>query len=154
MRDFRGFTLVEMLVVILVIATLSAIGISQYIHFDQDAKVAVTKDRLNRIRTAILGDSRVVSGGVYAQPGYSGHCGGLPVDLKDLVEMPGDGICASPYDPMTRQGWRGPYVSGTAAELAVDVWGTALDYQPGSKSLRSCGPNLICGDGDDIVVGF
>jgi len=154
MKDYRGFTLVEMLMVILVVAILAGIGISQFVDFAGDAKQAVTKDRLNQIKTAIVGDPRLVSGGVYTQPGFLGHCGAVPSVLDDLVSMPASGNCAIPYDPMTRVGWRGPYLSTSSGDWNLDAWGTLIQYDSLFRTLTSCGPNLGCGDVDDISVSF
>jgi prepilin-type N-terminal cleavage/methylation domain-containing protein len=154
MKDYRGFTLVEMLMVILVVAILAGIGISQFVDFAGDAKQAVTKDRLNQIKTAIVGDPRLVSGGVYTQPGFLGHCGAVPSVLDDLVSMPASGNCAIPYDPMTRVGWRGPYLSTASGDWNLDAWGTLIQYDSLFRTLTSCGPNLGCGDVDDISVSF
>ncbi|NDG84654.1 MAG: type II secretion system protein, partial [Proteobacteria bacterium] len=73
MKATHGFTLIELLMVILVVVILATIGVTQFIDYGTDARIAVTKDRLNQIRTAILGDPRLVSGGVYTNPGYFGH---------------------------------------------------------------------------------
>ena len=154
MKDDRGFTLIEMLMVVLVIAILAGIGVTQFVDFGSDAKQAITKDRINQIRTAIVGDPRLVSGGGYTNPGYLGHCGAVPSILDDLVIMPGSGVCASSYDPMTRIGWRGPYLSTASGDWNLDAWGTPFQYDSFFRTLTSCGPNLGCGDVDDIIVNF
>lgn len=154
MKDPRGFTLIELLMVILVVVVLATVGITQFVDFGTDARVAVTKDRLNQIKTAIVGDPRLVSGGVYTNPGYLGHCGEVPGDLSLLINMPGSGVCMTPYDPVSRQGWRGPYLSAATQEWHQDAWGGELKYDPGAREIRSCGANQSCGDGDDVFVNF
>ncbi len=153
-RASSGFTLIEVLTVILILSILATIGITQFLDFSGDAKTAVTKDRINQIRLAIIGDPRLISGGVYTSPGYIIHCGGVPASLTNLVTMPGAGTCSAAYDPLTRTGWRGPYVSNSVTDWDHDAWGTALDYDGTNREISSCGPNLNCGDGDDIIMGF
>ncbi len=152
-----GFTLIELLMSILVVAVLSTVAISQFIDFGSDAKVAVTKERLNSLKTSIVGDARFVASGQYSNAGYESHCQAPPTSLSDLVTMPVAGPCNVVYDPFLKKGWRGPYVSSTESHWNKDAWGTALEYfvvGPPVRTIRSCGPNLTCGDTDDVSLTF
>lgn len=156
-KSFSGFTMIEMLMVIVIVGILAGVVIPQFIDMSSEAKTAVTTERMNVIKAAIVGDGRMVSNGKYTKQGYEIHCVGLPTTLTDLITQPGAGTCASVYDPFTKRGWRGPYVSSTATSWNQDAWGTALVYYsvgPPARTLRSCGKNATCGNADDIDITF
>jgi prepilin-type N-terminal cleavage/methylation domain-containing protein len=155
--ELRGFTMIEMLMVILLVSILSLTVASQFIDMSPEAKTAVTRERMNTLKAAIVGDGRMVSNGKYTKQGYETHCVGLPSTLTDLITQPAAGTCSSVYDPFTKRGWRGPYVSSTDSNWNKDAWGTALVYYsagPPARTLRSCGPNATCGNADDIDITF
>ena len=152
-----GFTLVEILMVIILIGILSTVGITQFINFNRDAKSAVTTEKLNALKTAITGDPRFVSGGQLTNAGFEGHCLAPPASLPDLITLPASGTCAVAYDPFAKRGWRGPYVSASDPNWNKDAWGSAIEYfvvGPPARTIRSCGPDLICGNSDDLSVSF
>jgi prepilin-type N-terminal cleavage/methylation domain-containing protein len=154
MRRTQGFTLIELLMVILVVSVLATIAVSVFVDFGHDAKIAITKDRMSLIKLAILGDSRLVSGGKYTKPGFLAHCLVVPADLTELTNQPGAGACASDYNPHTQQGWKGPYVSTSDAEIFNDAWGEALIYDGTGRTITSSGPDQSPSTSDDIVVSF
>ncbi|MBK5296017.1 MAG: prepilin-type N-terminal cleavage/methylation domain-containing protein [Vicinamibacteria bacterium] len=85
MRSARGFTLMELLVVMSLIVVLTSIGLMAYRTSVQRGREAVLKEDLFRMRDAI--DQFYVDKGKY------------PVDLSELV---GSGYLRSvPADPMT-----------------------------------------------------
>jgi general secretion pathway protein G len=85
MRSTRGFTLMELLVVLSLIVLLASIGLAAYKSSVQRGREAVLKEDLFRMRDAI--DQYFVDKGKY------------PADLNELV---GAGyIRAVPVDPMT-----------------------------------------------------
>ena len=152
-----GFTLIELLMAIAIVAILSSVAISQFVDFSRDAKTSVTQERLNALKTAIIGDSRFFAAGQYSNAGFESHCQAPPVSLNDLITQPTTGVCATGYNPFQKVGWRGPYVSSSDPSWNKDAWGTALEYfvvGPPARTIRSCGPDLICGNSDDISVTF
>ena len=83
--DQSGFTLLELLIVMMIIATLAAMAIPAYTRNVQAAKEAVLKEDLQVMRTAI---------GSYTVDKQK-----APQSLQDLVE--GGYLQAIPKDPIT-----------------------------------------------------
>jgi prepilin-type N-terminal cleavage/methylation domain-containing protein len=152
-----GFTLIEVLLTILLVSILATVAIAQFVNLGNDAKSAVTSDRMNALKMGIIGDGRYNTAGQLTKIGYEANCLGLPSTLTDLITQPTSGTCTAAYDPFLKRGWRGPYVSATDPNWNKDAWGTALQYfntGPPVRTLRSCGPDLICGTGDDLTLTF
>jgi prepilin-type N-terminal cleavage/methylation domain-containing protein len=145
-----GFTLIEILMVLILLAILTRIGITQFTDYSKDAKTAVTQDSLAALKRAIIGDSRVYGDGQLIKPGYIANTGNVPTSLLNLVTQGS----ATTYDPLTKRGWRGPYVDNTAASWNKDAWGTDFNYNSTVRTIKSCGPDLTCGNSDDISVSF
>jgi prepilin-type N-terminal cleavage/methylation domain-containing protein len=150
-----GFTLIEILMTIMLIAILARIAITQFTDFSKDAKIAVTRDNLAALKRAIIGDSRVYGDGQLIKPGYIANVGNTPTTLTDLITQPGT---ASAYDPLTKRGWRGPYVDNSASNWNKDAWGTTLVLNTSGRIIQSYGPNTTndnCGaSSDDICVSY
>lgn len=150
----RGFTLVELVMVIIFLGIVTIIAIPNYVDLRDDAKSAVTKDEMTAIKRAIVGDARAQSGGVYTFPGYEADAGALPSSLTDLVIRPAS---VGTYDPITRLGWRGPYVdSSSTSNYQKDAWDTPYVFATSPRRIRSWGPNKAdnSGSGDDIDLNY
>ena len=90
---------------------------------------------------------------------YTADVGAKPTTLDALIARTTESACAP--DPVTRKliGWCGPYIDipiqQNNLDYKTDGWGVLfqlLPIPPGPPTtLKSCGPNLSCGDGDDIT---
>lgn len=153
-RDLKsesGFTVVEILMVILLVGIISTVAIPQFIDFSDEASGTVTQERLVALKTAIIGDARAISSqGQYLQPGFVNHLGTLPASLNDLRVQ---GTYPS-YDAFRKTGWRGPYISTTVPDWNLDGWKVPLQYSATTRTIRSCGPDKTCGSSDDITIQF
>lgn len=147
-----GFTLIELIIVLAVIAILSALLIP--LGFQQ-----ITSSRERAARTEIENIYQVIMGkpqeGNY---GYLADVGSLPSSLDDLLVKP---ATVSSYSTTTGgqpnkngvgRGWRGPYLNTKDNEI-VDAWGHKYRYGPpdeGAGQIRSAGSDGIFGNADDI----
>jgi prepilin-type N-terminal cleavage/methylation domain-containing protein len=154
----RGFTLIEVLVTMTIVAILAGMMVPAVWKFWESQEIQTTKDRLNAIKLAMVGNKDLMQNGIRTSYGFVGDNGELPfanssssASLSFLVNRP-----ASSYP-----NWNGPYMSGfEPSEYKVDAWGNAIIYEPVKDSsgryvsayLLSAGPDRIRGTSDDIRV--
>jgi general secretion pathway protein G len=105
----RGFTLLELMVVLLILALIASIAAPQVTKHLRKAKVEAAKIQVDALGAAV--DSFNIDNGRYPSTEES---------LKALVEMPGD-----------LKTWDGPYIK--KKESLVDPWGEPYHYRhPGT----------------------
>ncbi len=126
----QGFTLVEMLLVLVILATLAAIVIPKFAGRSQQAKVTAAQSQLTSLEMAL--DAFEVDNGYYPKSGA----------LNELIDQPANAA-----------NWKGPYLK---KGIPLDPWGNAYTYEyPGKHSpngydLLSPGPDGRPGTDDDI----
>ena len=118
-RAKGGFTLIELVVVIVILAVLAAVIVPNFMHRTEDAKIANTVATIKTLDGAI--------------DMYSVDTGSLPNDLDALIK-----------DPQIK-GWNGPYLKNQST-VPMDQWGHPYTYkQPGenghSYDIISAGPD-------------
>jgi prepilin-type N-terminal cleavage/methylation domain-containing protein len=79
LRNQDGFTLIEMMIVALIIAILAAIGIPNFIRFQDNAKEAAVKKNMHTVQLA-MEDFAIQMGGWYPDDGASTTPGGDTVE--------------------------------------------------------------------------
>jgi general secretion pathway protein G len=128
-----GFTLVEMLLVLVILAVLAAIVIPKFAGRTQQAKITAAQSQISSIETAL--DAFEVDTGSYPKGGAGG--------LSALSEEPGN-----------TQNWKGPYLK---KGVPLDPWGNPYVYTyPGKNNvqgydLMSMGPDGRAGGDDDLT---
>ncbi len=141
----RGFTLIELVMIIVVLGILAAVAIPKFSNMSESSRIAATREEMQSIRRAIVGNPQVVAGGELIDRGFEGDVGFAPSRLADLVIQP-DTIPA--YDRLTRLGWNGPYIDSTGGMYLNDAWDAPYTYDAGGRRLTSVG------GADSLSVSF
>ena len=148
-----GFTMIELVMVIVVMAALAAVSVPRINDFITNSKIQASKNEMLQIRAAISGTPDRTAGGRYVDRGYIGDVGAVPSSLNDLITNPG----LPAYDYFSRTGWNGPYlVDNGTGEILRDAWLVNYVLNVADSTIRSFGPNKIddSGTGDDIVIKY
>ena len=125
--DKSGFTLIELVMVIVIVGILAGIAAVQFSRTTESARYEATQAELDALAAAIVGDPTLTADGARSDFGFVGDVGALPPNLDALASNPGLGT------------WRGPYIKGdfTTGDFTKDGWNAAYTYQ--DTLLRSTG---------------
>ena len=88
-RNFKketGFTLVELMMVLLIITVTTKIVTVSFVDIGYTARYEQTKERLESIRQAILGNPKQTINGQQAVSGFVADMGRLPDNLRELLQ--------------------------------------------------------------------
>lgn len=141
-----GFTLLELLLVVAILSSLALAATTFVDNADNQERFEATRERLEQIRFATIGDGGRTANGQAELRGFVADMGRLPGDLKELIEHPldcnrdgtneadgnGNGLpddCEWRLDAATGLwvGWHGPYLGVLADSTGVrayrDGWG-------------------------------
>jgi len=131
---FGGFTLIELMLVLVILATLSAIVVPKLTGQSKRAKIVAAQTQIADFATAL--DTFEIAVGRYPT---------TVEGLRALIERP-----TSEADD-----WQGPYLSRNVVPL--DQWGNEFQYRcpgqynPDGYDLYSYGPDGRLGGDDDIT---
>lgn len=129
-RCLRGFTLIEILIVIAIIAILALAIIPNYVGFDVDARAVTTKSNLSVVRNRISL--------------YRAKEGAYPQSLGDFL--------AKTYSDA---GIEKPYLKKLPAELITDKSGSnSFQDQLSSQPFSNTGGWIYLKDKADVVINY
>lgn len=131
-----GFTLVELVIIIVVLGILAAVAVPKFGDLSENSKVAATRKEMQSLGRAIAGNPEIIAAGEHIDRGFEGDVGFAPSSLTDLVSKPGS---LAVYDRLTRLGWNGPYIDSANGDYLTDAWAVNYVYLPASRLIRSVG---------------
>lgn len=174
-KKHRGLTLIELVLVLVILVALAAMVVPLFngreIDVFGDGRVKkspeqiATEATMAKIRDVIMGTPN--STGVWADVGQ--RPANFPRYVSDLLSptKPAYIEARDQFDPITRTGWRGPYLVGHSR--IVDAWGREFEIQVPEFDLRyvrlvskgkdgepqtDATQRILDDTGDDIVLFF
>jgi general secretion pathway protein G len=108
-RTRKGFTLVELLLVLTILGILAAIVVPKFTGRTEQARETAARTQISTFSTAL--------------ESYEVDTGSYPQSLEDLVQQPRDA-----------QGWKGPYLQG---DIPLDPWQHPYIYVCPGKHMTS-----------------
>jgi prepilin-type N-terminal cleavage/methylation domain-containing protein len=162
-RNRHGFTLVEIIVILSVLSILAAVAIPVALRIFQVTAEDTTREEMNNIKKALLGDPQKLQTSFRNDFGLLGDIGCLPsVAFGGLDGLITQGTYPAWNFNATQQagaGWKGPYITGTPGEdFKKDQWGNDYIYTPGagvcplSATHASNGADGLPSTADDITL--
>jgi general secretion pathway protein G len=147
LRDRRGFTLLEVVVVLSVLAILAAVVTPSFVQEIGQTRIDATREETRVLHEAMVGPSTGET-----RFGFVGDIGRLPNSFQELAQQSGLPAYTTSTVRSVGMGWRGPYVNtGTSAtDYLNDSFGRAYTGAP-SGQVRSAGPDGVANNADDIV---
>ena len=167
MDNRKGFTLVEVIIILAVLAVLAAVAIPTALRIFETAAEDATRGEMLNLKKATIGDSNKLRGSIRSDYGFLGDLGRLPANLDEILVR--GTLPAYTFDT-TKQagaGWNGPYITGSFAgeeteDFKNDQLGNAYvysdaDFTNGNGELAdgkitSGGSDGTIGTADDITV--
>lgn len=121
----RGFTLLEVLLVVGILALLAAFVVPNLIGTREDANIKITQTKLDALSNTMAL--------------FNLHMGRYPKELKELTEPPDDEAEAAK--------WKGPYIED--ASKLTDAWGNEFQYLGNEDAKANEGRYDIWSKGKD-----
>lgn len=155
----RGATALGLMVLLAVLSIGATVALPLLLDAPRLSRVQLTLERLQAIRTAIVGNPDVQPGRFRHSFGFVGDLGVLPASLDELLAIGSYPAYSSNYDQQLRFGWRGPYLDstgdGSGTYLALrDAWGTPFSYNSDALecTIVSAGPDTDMASAADNIA--
>lgn len=142
-----GFSLIEVVIVIAVIAILASMAVPYAANVINQSREETTRKEMEELSRTIAGDPAVPT------PGFVGDMGRIPTGLAQLNVRGGQPLGGTGTLGV-KIGWFGPYMNSgfDANGYLNDAWGIPYAYSnPGAGQIRSAGRDRTMGTADDLV---
>ncbi len=144
-KQQSGFTLIELVMVIVVLGILATVAIPKFANMSESAKITATQKEMASLKRSIIGNPDIIAGGQLIDRGFEGDVGFVPSKLSDLAIKP-DSVAT--YNKLTRLGWNGPYMDSGEGSYLKDAWNVDYVYQSLNRRI------LSVGGADTVEVNF
>jgi prepilin-type N-terminal cleavage/methylation domain-containing protein len=145
LRDDSGFTLIEVILVIVLMGLLAAVAVNVITNAASQARFDETKKEMEGLKMAFIGNPELINEGIRSDFGFVGDIGRLPNSLDELVTQGG----LPAWDSATGMGWHGPYVKVNFQEnpddYKKDAWGNDYTYTSASGVITTLGADGAAG---------
>ncbi|MGQ9707744.1 MAG: prepilin-type N-terminal cleavage/methylation domain-containing protein [bacterium] len=132
MKGLKGFTLMELLVVLLIIGILSTVALRTIDSTRDRALFDQTTREMKELIYAMVGNPEITANGRRIDFGFYGDMMRLPNDLQELVE-----------NTTNAPNWRGPYLRREFIQdtmgYRLDAWGNPYTFDPATGTLAALG---------------
>ncbi|MDD2715107.1 MAG: type II secretion system protein GspG [Candidatus Wallbacteria bacterium] len=106
----KGFTLIELMIILVVIGILVAVGLPRFNQFIEEGRVSATKQEMSAIKSAAKM--------------YEMHMRVMPQSTYNLMVAPADNYSNSKAPWIAGvEVWKGPYMDGAVEDVCTDAWG-------------------------------
>lgn len=135
--DQAGFTLIEVVLVIVVTGIMVGVAMRGGKQIADSARSEETKQELEALSRAIIGNEMLENSGSRPDFGYVGDVGSMPSSLDDLVTNPGSYAT-----------WNGPYIQNrftqSTDDYKRDAWNSLYSYSGGvTITSTGSGSNIV-----------
>lgn len=135
---------------LVVVAILARMSLSYFSGETNTVRFDATRNKVDVLRKAILGDDTIDNEGRRKNFGYHGDMGKLPASLNDLVTQGAQPAWTYQTYHGFGVGWRGPYLQGGftgGPSVTLDEWGKTFVYSTSLNppSLTSLGADNKAG---------
>ncbi|MGR3177321.1 MAG: type II secretion system protein [Candidatus Anammoxibacter sp.] len=157
----RGFTLIEMVVVLSIFAIFGAAFVPVVSRSIDRKRETATRDALKEFKTAIIGNPFIIHHETRTDFGYVGDMGVIPAKIEDLYLKGSQPDFVYDSEKMTGVGWNGPYIDTLLLEdnldnLKEDGYGKAFLYNTEEFLDPVVGADVIlkiASNGPDYTIG-
>ncbi len=161
----KGFTLVEVIVVLAVVAILAAIAVPAALRIFQVTAEEGTREEMDGLKKAMIGDPRKLQSSFRSDFGFLGDIGCLPANLDRILTQGALPAFSFNTTLQAGAGWKGPYITGAAVgeepeDFKNDQLGNPYTYTPAAgpcpltATLTSNGPDGAFSTSDDITLSL
>lgn len=165
----KGFTLIDVIVVLAVLGTLAGAMVPLFFYMVNKQREDQTIDELDSLRIAVAGNPVIVTNEARTQFGYVGDMGALPTKIEDLYKKGTQPTFSFDTVKKLGAGWNGPYIDPKIVEdletLKTDDFGNDYEYTTAPFTdpavgatvegrIRSKGKDGAPGGNDDLSLEF